>query len=658
MKTIAALWLGISLSLQVSAQSLMPKPQSIQINNGKYPLFSSSITVSGSTDPLILKAVKRAEKRIASLTALPAGAKKLAVQVQLKSDLKKEAYTLVVDAKGAKISAGSVRGAMEGLETLTQLVENKSIPFVNIVDEPRFEWRGLMIDVARHFIPLDVVKRNVDAMAAAKLNILHLHLSDDEGFRIESKKYPKLHELGSDGQYFTQAQMKDLVAYCADRGIDVYPEFDLPGHSQSFFAGYPELASEKREYKPGPRFKIEAGVKPMSMMAIMQMMNTAPTPTIDPTKEGTYTFLDGLLTEMKTIFPFAYVHLGLDESNGVVWKNNPEIVAFMAEKKIANVHELQDYFLQRFDALVKKQGYKSVVWEEAFNAKTPTDITVQVWKPNLMGPGLTLESVVKQGNPAIDSRGFYLDHFMPAYFHLMNKDFTQTSPWKGGEAAMWSEVVDGEVFEGRVWPRTFAIAERLWTNPATVDIDEFYTRLYAAETYLEKTGLHLNDAKKAVMSTHLPAEAFLNLLTPIKGYKRLMGDMTIPTEQRDKNYRNLRDVLRPDSKEAFAFRIQVKEFLKNGDSKQIAGSLQSMLKATEEAKKISSIQPLVSSFSTIAPKLIDYLGQKNPEKASALLTEIKAARKPAASLELGIWDELEALVTGTLKDRPENIPLM
>lgn len=191
MKTIAALWLGISLSFQVSAQSLMPKPQFIQINNGNYSLSSSSIAVSGSSDPLIIKAVKRAEKRIASLTALPAaGAKKLAVQVQLKSDLKKEAYSLAVDAKGAKLSAGSVKGVMEGLETLTQLVENKSIPYVNIVDEPRFEWRGLMIDVARHFIPLDVVKRNVDAMAAAKLNILHLHLTDDEGFRIESKKYP------------------------------------------------------------------------------------------------------------------------------------------------------------------------------------------------------------------------------------------------------------------------------------------------------------------------------------------------------------------------------------------------------------------------------------------------------------------------------------
>jgi hexosaminidase len=658
MKTIAALWLGISLSFQVSAQSLMPKPQFIQINNGNYSLSSSSIAVSGSSDPLIIKAVKRAEKRIASLTALPAGVKKLAVQVQLKSDLNKEAYSLAVDAKGAKLSAGSIRGVMEGLETLTQLVENKSIPYVNIVDEPRFEWRGLMIDVARHFIPLDVVKRNVDAMAAAKLNILHLHLTDDEGFRIESKKYPKLHELGSDGQYFTQAQMKDLVSYCTDRGIDVYPEFDLPGHSQSFFAGYPELASEKREYKPGPRFKIEAGAKPMNMMSIMQMMNTAPTPTIDPTKEATYAFLEGLLAEMKTIFPFGYFHLGLDESNGVAWKNNPEIVAFMAEKKIANVHELQDYFLQRFDALVKKQGYKSVVWEEAFNAKTPSDIAIQVWKPSMMGPGLAVENIVKQGNTAINSRGFYLDHFMPSYFHLMNKDFTQTSPWKGGEAAMWSEVVDGEVFEGRVWPRTLAIAERLWTNPVTVDLDEFYTRLFAAENYLEKTGLHLNVSKNAVMKAHLPAEKFLNLLTPIKGYKRLMGDMTIPSEQRDKAYRNLRDVLRPDSKEAFEFRMQVKELLKNGDSKQIVGSIQSMLKAAEEAKKIPSIQPLVNSFDSLAPKLIDYLGQKNPEKATALLAEIKAARKPAASLELGIWDELEALVTGTLKDRPENIPLM
>jgi len=137
-----------------------------------------------------------------------------------------------------------------------------------------------------------------------------------------------------------------------------------------------------------------------------------------------------------------------------------------------------------------------------------------------------------------------------------------------------------------------------------------------------------------------------------------MGDMTIPTEQRDKNYRNLRDVLRPDSKEAFAFRMQVKDFLKNGDAKLVTMSLQKAIIAAEEAKKITSIQLLANSFTSIAPKVIDYLGQKDPTKATALVAEIKAARKPAASLELGIWDELEALVTGTLKDRPETIPLM
>ncbi len=198
---------------------------------------------------------------------------------------------------------------------------------------------------------LDVLKRNIDAMAAVKLNVLHLHLTDDEGFRMESKVYPKLHLLGSNGNYYTQAEMKGLVEYARLRGIMVVPEFDLPGHARSWFAGYPELASTPGVYEPGHRFEMK-GTE--SLPEIMTLLNTAPTPTIDPTKEFTYQFLDKLIGEMSAIFPAAYFHIGADENNGVAWKNNPAIVAFMKKNNIPDAKALEHYFVMRMYTIIKK----------------------------------------------------------------------------------------------------------------------------------------------------------------------------------------------------------------------------------------------------------------------------------------------------------------
>jgi len=181
------------------------------------------------------------------------------------------------------------------------------VPAVTIKDQPRFPWRGLLIDVSRHFIPLDVLKRNVDGMVAVKLNVLHLHLSDDQGFRVESKRFPKLHEMGSDGMYYTQGELRDFVAYAHDRGIRVLPEFDTPGHSRSWFVGYPELASNPGPYKVDPE---------------------GPDSVTDPTQEGTYKFLDKFVDEMAKVFPDAYFHIGGDEVDGKHWDANPKIQAF------------------------------------------------------------------------------------------------------------------------------------------------------------------------------------------------------------------------------------------------------------------------------------------------------------------------------------------
>jgi hexosaminidase len=200
---------------------------------------------------------------------------------------------------------------------------------VSIQDRPRFRWRGLLIDSARHFQPLDVIRRNLDAMAAVKLNVLHWHLSDNQGFRIESKRYPKLHGLGSDGHYYTQDEVRGVIAYAQARGIRVVPEFDMPGHGTSWLVGHPELGSA-----PGP-YAIER--KPGVM-----------DPTLDPTREEVYRFLDRFLGEMAALFPDAYLHIGGDENEGKHWAANPRIQAFMQRAHgLQDKHALQAYFNRR-----------------------------------------------------------------------------------------------------------------------------------------------------------------------------------------------------------------------------------------------------------------------------------------------------------------------
>src|SRR5438876_2946867 len=232
----------------------------------------------------------------------------------IQKPIEAESYDQEFRASGAKLTAATPLGALNGLQTFLQLVaatpKGFAAPGITIHDKPRFVWRGLMIDSSRHFVPLDVLKRNLDGMSAVKLNVLHWHLSDNQGFRVESKKFPKLHELGSDGLYYTQEEVRDVIAYARERGIRVVPEFDIPGHSTAWFVGYPELASG-----PGP-YQIER------RWGIFD-------PAIDPTQEKTYKFLDEFIGEMAKLFPDQYFHIGGDEVNGKQWDANPKIQQFM-----------------------------------------------------------------------------------------------------------------------------------------------------------------------------------------------------------------------------------------------------------------------------------------------------------------------------------------
>jgi len=232
-----------------------------------------------------------------------------------------EGYQLDVTPSGAALKSATAAGALHGLETFLQLIqpgpEGFQVPAVRIADQPRFPWRGLMLDCSRHFLPVAAIERNLDAMAAVKLNVLHWHLSDDQGFRAESKLYPKLQQFGSDGLYYTQEQMREVVAYAAVRGIRVVPEFDIPGHTMSWLPGYPELAAGKGPFEIGRHFGVFD-------------------PVLDPTREETYTFLDGFIGEMAALFPDPFFHIGGDEVNGKAWKESAGVQAF------AKVHGLKD----------------------------------------------------------------------------------------------------------------------------------------------------------------------------------------------------------------------------------------------------------------------------------------------------------------------------
>jgi hexosaminidase len=283
------------------------------------------------------------------------------------------------------------------------------VPSVTIDDKPRFPWRGMMIDTGRHFIPLDVLRQDIDLMEASKLNVFHWHLSEDQGFRMESKIYPLLQGKESDGLYYTQDQTRELITYARDRGIRVVPELDMPGHAASWFVGYPELAS---------------GTGPYSIIRKWGIFD----PAMDPTRESTYQFLDRFLGEMTAIFPDAYFHIGGDECNGKEWNANPCIQKFMHEYQLKDDAALQAYFTSRVEKLVTKYHKITVGWDEVLQAVTPRDVVIQSWRGQE-----SLAVAARQGNRGILSWGYYLDLNQPASRiaagNASAADFAQALQW-------------------------------------------------------------------------------------------------------------------------------------------------------------------------------------------------------------------------------------
>ena len=494
-------------ALRADSPMLMPMPVKAESNTGALAIDAAfTVSAAGPADPRLHAALTRFIARVAHQTGIVVTAlKPVTGAATLHVDLagrgpeyptlgEDESYELNVAPTGARIEAASVDGALRGLETFAQLIapgpEGFRAPAMHIEDHPHFAWRGLMMDVSRHFMPVEVVERNLDAMAAVKLNVLHWHLSDDQGFRVESRLHPRLQLMGSDGMYYTQAEIRRVVAYARDRGIRVVPEFDIPGHTASWLPGYPELTVGKGPFEIWRKFGVTDDV-------------------MDPTREWTYTFLDSFIGEMTLLFPDQYFHVGGDEVNGNQWNASPRIKAFAKAHSLKNARDIQVYFNQRIQKIVQKHGKIMIGWDEVLHPDLPKATVVHIWRNQA-----SLADAVQQGFRTILSWGYYLDHLSPAGYHYgidpaggpaERLTAEQAAKILGGEACMWSELVDAETVDSRIWPRIAAIAERLWSQKDVTDVESMYARLEAVSRMLEWTGVQ-HRANYAPMLSRLAAD--------------------------------------------------------------------------------------------------------------------------------------------------------
>ncbi|HEV7782925.1 MAG TPA: family 20 glycosylhydrolase [Chitinophagaceae bacterium] len=444
----------------------------------------------------------------------------------------KEGYRLKVTTTGVSLIATDPAGIFYGVQTLLQLFPaimaskgerpvrwDWSLPVVTIEDHPRFSWRGLMLDVSRHFFTVAQVKEFIDQMAKYKFNLLHLHLTDDQGWRIEIKSLPKLTEVGawrvdrtgtfgtlskpqpgetaSYGGFYTHEDIKELVKYAGDRFINILPEIDIPGHSLAAIASYPELSCTPGEYyvSPGDRFMIWPGGG-QHFYGILDN-------TICPANEKAYEFIDKVFTEVAQLFPFGYIHMGGDETARNFWEKDEQIKALMQKENLKDLDEVQSYFVKRVEKIISSKGKKMIGWDEILQGGLAPNAAVMSWRG--MKGGI---EAAKQGHEVVMSPTdyAYLDYMQgdgaiepPVYASLRLKKAYQFEPLpegvdasliKGGQANMWSEqIYTTRHLEYMLYPRAFAIAEALWSSKEKKNWNDFVTRVESHFYRLNAAGI-------------------------------------------------------------------------------------------------------------------------------------------------------------------------
>ena len=664
--------------------NLMPWPSEVKTAAGQMPIDPSfGVTIHGS-DPRLKKTAETFLEDLRrhtgflpldfSISDNPAqGHPGLAItsnsaSKEVQEVGEDESYQLNVTPAGAELIAPTTLGVMRGLQTFLQLVQvtpqGFAAPAVTIQDKPRFTWRGLMIDSGRHFMPLEVLKRNLDGMAAVKLNVFHWHLSENQGFRIESKRFPKLQEMGSDGLYYTQEQVREVLAYARERGIRVVPEFDMPGHSTAWFVGYPLLASA-----PGP-YSIER------KWGIFD-------PAMDPTRDSTYKFLDAFIGEMAKLFPDQFFHIGGDEVNGKQWDANPKIQQFMRAHSLKSNADLQAYFNERVQKLVAKHGKTLEGWDEILRPDLPKTIVIQSWRGQK-----SLGKAAQQGYRGLLSFGYYLDLMRPTSYHYSVDPYGDAAASLsdadkqkilGGEACMWSEFVSPENIDSRIWPRMAAIAERLWSPQSVTDVNSMYQRLETVSHWLDAYKLTHNInydlmlRRMAGSDQISPLRQLANVVEPVKGYAReKLAANQEPSSLMPLN--RVIDAARPESIPARNFANLVSQFvsgaIKPGMEIKIRGQLTewrdnpiTLAPLAENSAMVQEVVPVSQNLSALAAaglQALDYLdrGEKAPSAwKDQQLALVQQAFQPKAEVLLMITTPVQKLIQASAGEQPTDLPI-
>lgn len=652
--------------LQTARRNLMPVPANVSWKNGRLPVTKNfTVAVSGKTDERLKSYIFRVMRRLEGRTIFEfsrdlstdsANANLLIETISTGNAIPKlgddESYNLEISDRQAKIAAPTTVGAMRGLETFLQLLEGDKdgfyFPAVSINDKPRFPWRGLMIDSARHFQPVEVIKRNLDGMSAVKLNVLHWHLTEDQGFRVETKKLPELHLQGSDGDFYTQEQIREIIKYASDRGIRVMPEFDMPGHATAWLVSHPEIGSGL----PGQTYKIER------QPGIFD-------PTLDPTNEKTYKLLEVFFAEMSALFPDAYMHIGGDENEGKQWNANPNIQAFMKKNNIKDNHALQTYFNKRILKFLQKGGKIMMGWDEIFQPDLPKEVVIHSWRGQK-----ALAEAAKQGFTGVLSNGYYIDLMFPASQHYLvdplPADTTLNAEEQkrilGGEATMWSEWVSPETIDSRIWSRMPAIAERFWSPREVNDVEDMYRRLEVIITQLEELGLtHRKNQpmmlRRLANNQEISAlQTLVSLIEPVKEYRRYQ----VRPQTMLSPLTGLIDAAQSDANGARKFNKLVSNKNLSADSAKLkmifsswkndAMILQTQIEkapALSEAKQLAADLQSLGELGLEIVEMIETGKTSSAEWRDAKLKNLTEIAKQKAGLEFQVIESMKVLVNAT-----------
>lgn len=528
-----------TLVAQQQAISIIPQPVSVQAQPGTFRLTKTTSIHYGQLPAqyaanALVKKLNQATGY--ALRAIPGdkGGIQFAINTTPNPALGTEGYTLDASPKRVVITANQPAGLFYGMQSLVQLLPKEiegakaatvawTIPAVRITDQPRFGWRGIMLDVSRNFFTKEEVKRYIDQLAALKYNTFHWHLTDDNGWRIEIKSLPKLTEVGAwrveragkfgsreapkpgepakVGGFYTQDDIREVVQYAADRYVTIVPEIDVPGHSMAALAAYPELSCTKAQVmvNPGTAFSEWYGNGTFKML----VENT-----LNPSDENVYAFMDKVLTEVATLFPGQYIHVGGDECYKGYWANDPGCQALMKKLNLRHVEDLQGYFMERVAKIVQAKGKKMIGWDEILEGGVPGDAAVMSWRGVkggieaaqaghnvVMTPTTFAYLDYNQGDATIDPPIYATLRTRKSYSFEPVPDGVDPKRILGGQGNLWTEQIPTMRYaEYMTYPRAWALSEVYWSPKEAKNWPNFVQRMESQFGRADVAGINYSKA--------------------------------------------------------------------------------------------------------------------------------------------------------------------